>query len=289
MTAAATRETPATSLKAGSGADLHTHTTASDGLRTPGELVAEARAAGLAAIGLTDHDTVEGIAEAAAVAGAGLQVIPGIELSATAGRSQAHILGYFVDPTSDALLTALADFRCQREERMRRFAVRLTELGLPVTFEEIVAESGDGSVGRPHLARVMIRRGYVTDIAEAFERYLAYGRPGYVEKDDITPEACVALIGQAGGVAVLAHPFSAGDPELVAGRLKAAGLAGLEVEYGAYDEERRAALRAIAERHGLIATGGSDYHGPDHRENNRLGDGQVAMSTVAELARLAGR
>ena len=115
------------------------------------------------------------------------------------------------------------------------------------------------------------------------------GRPGFVEKDDITPEACIALIGQAGGVAVLAHPFGTDDPEGFAVRLKAAGLTGLEVEYGAYAEPRRAILRDIAARHDLVPTGGSDYHGPEHRENNRLGDGRVPMSTVAELARLATR
>jgi len=229
------------------------------------------------------------VAEAVAAAGPDLQVIPGIELSATAGAAEAHILGYFVDPASDALLTALAAFRDQRESRMSRFAVRLTELGLPIAYDEVLAESGDGSVGRPHLARVMVRRGYVASVAEAFERYLAFGRPGFVEKDDITPEACIALIGQAGGVAVLAHPFSTGDPERFAVRLKSAGLAGLEVEYGAYDEPRRATLRDIAARHGLVPTGGSDYHGPAHRENNRLGDGQVPMATIADLARLASR
>jgi len=278
------RAAPATGV-----ADLHTHTTASDGLRSPTVLVAEARSAGLAAIGLTDHDTVDGVAEAVAAAGLDLQIIPGIELSATAGAAEAHILGYFVDPASDALLTALADFRGQRETRMRRFTVRLTELGLPITHEEVLAESGDGSVGRPHLARVMVRRGYVADVAEAFDRYLAIGRPGFVEKDDITPEACIALIGQAGGVAVLAHPFSTNDPEGFAVRLKTAGLTGLEVEYGAYDEPRRAILRDIAARHDLIPTGGSDYHGPEHRETNRLGDGRVPMSIVADLARLASR
>lgn len=287
MTAPATRATASTSLAGSPVADLHTHTTASDGLRTPSQLVAEARAAGLAAIGLTDHDTVDGVAEAIEAASTDLMVIPGIELSATVGAAEAHILGYFVDPASDALLIALADFRGQREARMRRFAVRLTELGLPVAYDEVLAESGAGSVGRPHLARVLVRRGYVTDIAEAFERYLAFGRPGFIEKDDVTAETCIALIRNAGGVAVLAHPFGTGDPEGLAVRLMAAGLGGLEVEYGAYDEPRRGILRDIAARHDLVATGGSDYHGPEHREHNRLGDGLVPMSTVAALARLA--
>jgi predicted metal-dependent phosphoesterase TrpH len=270
-------------------ADLHTHTTASDGLRSPTELVAEAKAAGLAAIGLTDHDTVEGVAEATAAAGNDLTVIPGIELSATALGAQPHILGYFVDPRSRVLLSALAQFRDQRQERMRRFAVRLTEIGLPVAYEEIAAETGDGSVGRPHLARVLIRHGYVADVAEAFDRYLAKGRPGFVEKDDVTAEACIALIREAGGVAVLAHPFSTGDPVRFAQSLQVVGLIGLEVEYGAYDEGKRATLRDLATRLGLVPTGGSDYHGPAHREHNRLGDGLVPTATVTQLARLAGR
>lgn len=273
----------------GGAADLHTHTTASDGLRTPSELVAEAVAAGLAAIAVTDHDTVGGVADAVAGAPPGLRVIPGIELSATMDGAQPHILGYLVDPENDLLAATLAGFRSQRVERVRRFADRLTGLGVPVTFEEVLAEAAGGSVGRPHIARVMIRRGHVATVGEAFDRYLAAGRPGYVEKDEVTAAACIQLIRAAGGVAVLAHPLSTGDPERFAVGLKAIGLVGLEVEYGAYDEDQRAGLRDIAARHGLIPTGGSDYHGPAHRENNRLGDGTVPLSTVAALTALAGR
>lgn len=289
MTPAATRATPAMPRGAGFGADLHTHTTASDGLCTPGGLVAEARAAGLAAIAVTDHDTVAGITGATVAAGADLQVIPGLELSGTAGEREAHVLGYFVDPTSATLLDALAELRRQRVDRMMRFARRLSEAGLSLTLEEIVSQADGGAVGRPHIARAMIQRGYVETVGEAFEQYLTAGCGTFVPKTELPPESCVELIRSAGGVAVLAHPFGTGDPEAFAIRLKAAGLIGLEVEYGAYDEERRAVLREIALRHGLIPTGGSDYHGPEHREKNRLGDGQVAMATVAELARLAGR
>ena len=289
MTTSAARATPSAALRLGSVADLHTHTTASDGLLSPVELVGEATAAGLAAIAITDHDTVDGIAEATAAAGPGLQVVPGIELAGTVGPREAHILGFFVDPTSPALLRTLAEFRRLRIDRMERFARHLTAAGLPLTLDEILAEASGGSVGRPHIARAMIRLGYVETIQTAFEGYLVPGCPTFVPKDEFSPEACIDVVRSAGGVAVLAHPFSTGDPDEFALRLAGAGLTGIEVEYGVYDEQRRAVLRDIAARHGLVATGGSDYHGPEHRENNRLGDGTSPMSTVAELARLAGR
>lgn len=290
MTPAAARATGPGGAEPTAGvADLHTHTTASDGLLPPAELVAEAKSAGLSAIGVTDHDTVDGIADAVAAGGSDLQVVPGIELSAALDGREPHILGYFVDPESDALLSALADFRLQREQRMHAFAARLTEIGLPVAFDEIAALSGDGAMGRPHLAAAMIRRGYVADVPDAFARYLSPGTPGFVPKREVTPETCIGLIREAGGVAVLAHPFSTGDPEGFAVRLKSMGMGGLEVEYGSYDEEQRATLRAIAARHGLLATGGSDYHGPMYRHDRGLGGGSVPMSTIADLARLAGR
>ena len=284
-----TRAAPSTSHGAAPVADLHAHTTASDGLLSPSELVAEARTAGLAAIAITDHDTVDGVAEAIVAAGEAIRVIPGIELSGTVGEREAHVLGYFVDPMSPSLLGALADFRRQRIDRMGRFADRLTELGLPLTLAEILAETSGGAAGRPHVARAMVRRGYVTSVAEAFELYLTAGRPSFVPKAEFSPEACIAVIRDAGGAASLAHPYGTGDPEAFAMRLRVAGLTGLEVEYGAYSEDQRAVLREIAARHGLVATGGSDFHGSIDRKDRGLGSGHVPMATVEELAGLAGR
>ena len=284
-----TGATPSTSHGAVPVADLHAHTTASDGLLSPSELVAQAKTAGLAAIAITDHDTVDGVAEAIAAAGEAIRVIPGIELSGTVGEREAHVLGYFVDPTSSSLLRALADFRRQRIDRMGRFADRLTALGLPLTLEQILAETSGGAAGRPHVARAMVRRGYVASVGEAFERFLTAGCPTFVPKTEFSPEACIAVIRDAGGVASLAHPYGTGDPESFATRLKAVGLTGLEVEYGAYGEDQRAVLREIAARNGLVATGGSDYHGSTDRIDRGLGSGQVPLATVEDLARLASR
>jgi predicted metal-dependent phosphoesterase TrpH len=264
-------------------ADLHTHTTASDGLDAPATLVQRARDVGLAVIAIADHDTVDAHLTLSDADTRGVTVIPAIELSANVGTAEVHILGYFVDPTSKRLADALAQLRQQRVRRVERFCARLTALGLPLTMDDVLAHATGESVGRPHIARAMIDRGYVASVNDAFERYLAGGRPAFVPRDDVTPESSIELIHQAGGVAVLAHPYTTGDPAAMMDRLLPVGLDGAEVEYGSYGEEQRAVLRELAAARSLIPTGGSDYHGETHRENSPLGSGTVPMAIVEQL------
>jgi predicted metal-dependent phosphoesterase TrpH len=264
-------------------ADLHTHTTASDGLDAPATLVQRARDVGLAAIAIADHDTVDAHLTLTDADTRGIAVIPAIEMSANVGTAEVHILGYFIDPTSERLADALAQLRRQRIRRVERFCARLTALGLPLTMDDVLAHATGESVGRPHIARAMIDRGYVGSVNEAFDEYLAGGRPAFVPRDDVTPEWSIELIHLAGGVAVLAHPYTTGDPSAMLDRLVPVGLDGAEVEYGAYDEEQRAVLRHLAAERSLIPTGGSDFHGAAHRENTPLGNGRVPMAIVEQL------
>jgi predicted metal-dependent phosphoesterase TrpH len=263
-------------------ADLHTHTTASDGLDERATLIARSLSAGLVAIAITDHDTVDSLT-ANPAPDANLIVIPGIEMSASVGSQEVHILGYFIDPVSADLNEALNRLRMQRVRRVERFCARLTQIGLPITIDEVLGQATGESVGRPHIARAMIERGYVQSVGEAFDLYLAAGRPGFVPRDDVTPEWSIGLIHAAGGAAVFAHPFTTLDPGAMADELMAVGLDGIEVEYGSYGEEHRAILREIGRERGLIQTGGSDYHGVSHREDTTLGSGSVPMSVVDAL------
>ena len=264
-------------------ADLHTHTTASDGRDAPLALVQRAQSMNLAAIAITDHDTVDAHLSLSVDPPPALQIIPGIELSANVGMSEVHVLGYFIDVTSSYLTDQLEALRKQRMKRVERFCARLTELDLPLTIDEVLVQATGESVGRPHIARAMIEHGYVSSVNEAFERYLAGGRPAFVPRVDITPEASIELIHKSGGVAVLAHPFTTGDPAGMMNRLLSVGLDGAEVEYGSYAETEREELRAMAQARALIPTGGSDFHGADHRECTPLGAGGVSLDVVERL------
>ncbi len=264
--------------------DLHTHSNASDGVLTPAALIAYAAERGVRVLGLTDHDTVSGIAEATA-AGArhGVEVIPGVELSTQVDGREVHILGYLVDSDDAALISCLGELAARRRTRIERMVARLGEIGVPVSLARVFALSGQGSVGRPHVARAMIEHGYVADVSEAFDHYLGMGRPGYVPRDPFPPEEAVGLVRHAGGVPVLAHPVTTGDIEGTIARLLPAGLLGLEVYYGEYDDEMRNGLRATADRHSLIPTGGSDFHAPGFKPGRDMGQAPVPQETVALL------
>jgi predicted metal-dependent phosphoesterase TrpH len=266
--------------------DLHTHSTASDGLLRPAELVRTAARRGITALGLTDHDTVAGVAEATVESErVGVEVVPGVELGTSASRREVHVLGYFVDAASPLLLDTLASLAARRRDRAALMVERLGELGVPLTVEEVFALAGSGSVGRPHVARALVARGAATDVADAFDRYLAGGRPAYVPRQPFAPEEAVGLVRAAGGVPVLAHPLTTGDPEGMVARLLPAGLGGLEVYYGEYDAKTRNALLALADRHGLIPTGGSDFHGEGLKHGRDLGGPAVPVETVDRLRR----
>ena len=260
--------------------DLHTHSTASDGSDAPAVLMDLAGRHGLTAVALTDHDTVEGLAEAREAAdGAGVRLIEGCELSCEVGPATMHLLVYFLADRPGPLQDRLSGLQASRLDRNRRIVGVLQDNGLDVTLDEILTEAGGGSVGRPHVAGVLLRKGYVSSVQEAFDVWLANGRPAYLERDRLLPAEAIGLAHASGAVAVLAHPTSLGFDgpvleQFVAG-LAADGLDGMECEYGRYPPDLRAALRAMADRLGLAVTGGSDYHGrykPDLALGSGLGD-----------------
>ncbi|MCJ7604607.1 MAG: PHP domain-containing protein [Dehalococcoidales bacterium] len=248
-----------------SGVDLHVHSTVSDGLLSPAELISRAAEIGLSVIALTDHDSVDGVAAAreAARAFPGLTVIPGVEISTDTTGGETHVLGYYIDPDNPELLVSLERFRDSRKNRAQRMVEKLNGMGVDIEWERVREIAGDSSIGRPHIARAMLEKGYIDKFEDAFNGYIEYGGPAYAEREKMTPEDAVALIIRAGGIPVLAHPFTTGDPEGMAASLKKAGLAGLEAYYHENTPEDTENMLALAEKHGLIVTGGSDFHGDD--------------------------
>jgi predicted metal-dependent phosphoesterase TrpH len=273
--------------------DLHTHSTVSDGSDPPERIPELAHAAGCTAVALTDHDRLDGLDAAERRAGElGVGFVRGCEISCEVPKGTMHVLIYFVDGNGGALGEELRHLQEARDERNRRMLVRLSEeLGLPVTLEEVEQEAGGAGIGRPHVAAVLVRKGVVGSIQEAFDRFLAKGQPGYVEKARLFPDQAIAAAQQSGAVPVLAHPLSLGlaPPELdrAVGELAARGLAGVEAVYGRYTPEERAGLTVLATKHGLVATGGSDHHGtykPDLRVGVGKGDLDVPDDTLEKLA-----
>jgi predicted metal-dependent phosphoesterase TrpH len=269
--------------------DLHTHTVCSDGTLKPEELVRLAHEVGLETLGITDHDSVQGIAAASlAASDLGMTLVPGVELSSSIEVQELHLLGYFVDVTDESFLAQLAELASRREQRSRRIVERLNDSGIDVAFERVRALANGGSIGRPHVARALIEQGTVGSIPEAFDRFLGKGRPGFVPRATFEPEDAVRLVLEAGGVPVLAHPLTTGQPEGVARRLLPYGLRGLEVYYSEYNARTQAELRALADQLGLIPTGGSDFHGPNFRPGRDLGRPIVPAETVSLLHAAAG-
>lgn len=266
--------------------DLHLHSTASDGGLAPAELVRAAARAGLDVIALADHDTTVGVGEAVASAPDGVYVVPALEVSSSHAGADLHILGYFVDPQNAALLEYTRSAAVRREERIRAMLDRLGALGLHLDMGDVLAEAPEGTemLGRPHVARALVRRGYVKSLTEAFDRYLGDGRPAFEPMDLIAPAHAIELIHRAGGLAVWAHPpVDGAEPE--ARRLAEIGLDGIECFRPriAPDETRR--LLELARSLDLIASGGSDWHGP---WSGPLGAFHVAREEVPELAARAG-
>jgi 3',5'-nucleoside bisphosphate phosphatase len=236
------------------------HSTASDGVLAPSEVVRAAIDCGLAAIALTDHDTVAGLDEARAAAdGSPLDVIAGVELSAVEGDTETHVLGLHLTRL-DWIATRLQEMREMRRVRAERIVRRLNELGMAISMEDIVAESGRGAIGRPHVARALIARGHVSDFREAFDRLLGAGRPAFIGKDRLPLEEAVAIIHSAGGIAFLAHPGRAAARDRVE-TWKRAGIDGVEVLHPSHTPDDIARIGRIVEDSGLLPTGGSDWHG----------------------------
>jgi predicted metal-dependent phosphoesterase TrpH len=271
--------------------ELHAHTTCSDGVYTPSALVEHALASGLSTLAVTDHDTLRGIPEAAGRGRElGVEVIPGIEATSDAGlpgnEREVHILGYFVDPASRDLAQAFARLRTRRIERMHEMIGKLKKLGVSVDAAEVMKLEG-ASFGRPHLARALVARGAVANVDEAFRKYLAEGRPAFVEKALLPSAEAIAAIRAAGGLAVIAHPGRYKEsPDL--DRLAAQGLGGIEVYYPAHDAERTAFYAAEAKRLSLVATGGADFHGDPGRKP-AIGAQPMPDDVLDNLRRAAGK
>lgn len=240
--------------------DLHSHSTASDGAVSPAVAVQRAHSAGVSALALTDHDTIAGVAEAeVAAAELGMRLVVGAELSAHDGEREIHLLALHIR-LRGVIESALARFRAQRSERAREIVGLLQKQGLDVTFESVLAEAAGGAVGRPHVARAMIAAGAVRDHREAFDRYLAAGKPAFVDKAYFAIGDAIELVHQAGGLAVFAHPGADGTLERVE-RLRELGLDGLEVLHPGHSSEDTRRLGALVEHFGMVRSGGSDWHG----------------------------
>ena len=271
--------------------DLHVHSNNSDGAFPPQEVARIARDAGLDGIALTDHDSVAGIEAArSAGEGLGLRVIPGSEISAVYQGSSVHILGYFLDTAHPRLVEELGAIRDDRVWRAKGMIAKLNDLGVPVTFEQVREIAKGESIVRPHVAQAMVDLGVISSTVDAFTPdWILEGGRAYVEKKALTPEAAVTLIGEAGGVAVIAHPVwhpktPEGQEELVE-LLVPLGLAGIEVDHPDHDPPTRERFGALAKRKGLLATGSSDYHGNDH--GGRIGENTTAPDVLDALEALA--
>lgn len=258
--------------------DLHSHTTASDGVHPPAELVRLAAGAGVRVLAVTDHDTTAGIREAQLAAeeqGGVVRIVPGIELSARWKGHEVHVLGHFVRPDDPALGEALVRFREARENRMSAMVARCRSIGLDVSLEEIEARrTGPGSLGRPHLARLLLEKGYARDFQDAFDRWIGKGAPAWVERPMPEAAEAIALVHGAGGCATVAHPALSGLKEADLRALAAAGLDGIEVDHPGQTPDVRKTLRGYARSLGLCATAGSDYHAA---ENGGMRLGTEAM------------
>ena len=264
--------------------DLHLHTTHSDGSFSTRDVMAFAKQAGVTALAITDHDIVEGIAEATAIgAELGIEVVPGVEISSRLGESELHILGYFLNWTDPLLAQRLSSLRDSRHTRNPKIVQRLNELGIPITYEEVRALAGTESVGRPHIARLLMEKKFVTSAKEAFDRYLANGRPAFVDRELPLPAQAVQWIREAGGVPVLAHPTwvrtSADGLRTLVRDLKVTGLGGIEVHYSTHTPSQTTEYLELAKQCDLVVTGGSDFHGvtkPDIEVG--IGRGQLKVS-----------
>lgn len=263
--------------------DLHAHTTASDGTFTPRELVEYAMQKGLAGVGVTDHDTTAGVDEALFYGKEmGIEIIPGVEINTEYEGKEVHVLGYFFDRTSQSLQNLFKTLRDERMIRMEKILEQLHRLQISISRSEVMEAAGDGAVGRPHIARILVKKGIVKDVREAFDEYLAMGKKAYVERFKLTPADAIQRILQAGGVPVLAHPGLVGKDALIEEMIPA-GLLGIEVFHPDHSEDLRDRYARFADRLHLIATGGSDFHGAGGEHRADLGTVTVEAFVVQQL------
>jgi len=271
--------------------DLHSHTLHSDGQRSPRELLAEAAGRGLTVLALTDHDTVSGIADATEAAGErGIRLVPGIELSCELHGREVHVLGHFLDPLSQGLVRLAEQMLKERWQRMERMVERARGAGLGgVTLERVIAASGGENLGRPHLARVLVERGYCRSVKDAFDRYLGNGGALFVDRLRLSVEQAVELIRAAGGTSSLAHPGANGVSRQELKTCAGLGLDAVEAYHPEHVPNQAEAYQRWAEELGLLVTAGSDYHGPAVQPDRKLGDRTLSSERFAALEERARR
>jgi len=272
-------------------ADLHVHTTASDGRLVPEDIVRLAIKTGLNVIAITDHDSVDGVALAlkAAKAFPSVTVIPGVEINTDVPHGEVHILGYFINHTDSKLRSTLYRLRASRKGRAITMIRKLKALGMKIEWQRVQELAGSGSICRPHIAQALLEKGYITSFQEAFAKYIGREGPAYVEREKVTPVEAVKLVAEANGLPVLAHPANIDALDQLLPQLINAGLVGIEVWYNNYFPETIDRIKAIASEHRLIATGGSDYHGFGDDTETLLGGIAVPPWAVEQLFTLAGK
>jgi predicted metal-dependent phosphoesterase TrpH len=274
--------------------DLHVHSTASDGTLTPEAVVADAVEKGLLALALADHDSVEGIDRArAAAAGTPLLVLPSVEISTDYQATEVHVLGYFLDYRHPELLEKLAVIREAREGRAEKMVSLLRQHGLDITYEQVLARADGGSVGRPHVAGVLLELGYVDAPQDAFDRYLGRGRPAYVPRYKLTPKEAIALLRSCGGLPVLSHPGLIHNDRIVQEILRA-GVEGVEAYHSAHSAATNEKYARLARERGLLITCGTDSHGPGGSIPVEIGSVHMpreaeALAALLEWGRAHGR
>ena len=270
-------------------ADLHLHTTASDGRLTPQELVRKAVELKLDVIAITDHDSVEGVPPAleAAQSFTQLMVIPGVEINTDVPKGEVHILGYFLNYRNPELNRTLGELRNSRYERGKKMVANLVELGINIDWRRVEELAGKGSIGRPHIAQAMLEQGYVSSLREAFTKYIGRNGPAYVERKKLTPIEAVKVVLEADGLPVLAHPADIEPLEPFLLQLKKAGIIGIEIYYDGYDSKTIARLKRFARKLDLIACGGSDFHGLDEYIGADIGSVNLPRESVEQLISLS--
>ncbi len=272
-----------------SNADLHTHSTFSDGLLTPAQLIDLAYRNGVRVLALTDHDITDGLPQAfqAASRYPDLTLIPGIEMSTDVPGSEVHIVGLFIDWEDATFQTELSHLRESRLNRARKMVDRLTQMGKPVAWERVQGIAGEGTVGRPHIARALVEAGHVASVNEAFDLYLSRTAPAYVERERLSPGEVLQFMLRVGGLCTLAHPRELERIDDLLADLKEAGLVGMEVYYQDYKPDEIERLRALAEKFDLLPLGGSDYHGMGGAKQREPGNIPLPVEPVERLLALA--
>jgi predicted metal-dependent phosphoesterase TrpH len=260
-------------------ADLHLHTNLSDGTFTPSQLIALAKKAGLDCISITDHDCVA--AYLTDLPKQDIEIVPGIELTADVNNTEVHLLGYFIDYEAGWFQDKLKEICSSRVERMKEMCAKLTRLGMKLDYEEVVNVSGHSCVGRLHLARLMVKKGYVFGTQEAFDKYIGDGRPCYASKFRLSPKEAIALILEIKGVPVLAHPYSLANQDLIPEFVKS-GLMGLEAIYPEHNPSQTKHYQRLSKEYGLLVTGGSDCHG-EAKPQIRIGEIKIPYDLIEKL------